>query len=196
MSKRPSPEETGEQLVPHLNYDTLLPVLADTVSRTTGPVLELGAGAGSTPLLHAMLANRRPLVTFETNEAWHKKVSAFTGYRHEIHLIPETDDGWESIYNHPLVSSEYFGVVLIDHLPVARRKVDIARLQFQCEFMVICDTNLSIYEYEDILLNFKYRCDIVWQRPWVTVASQVRRYSCFPQWPYEQQTDRADSGSG
>lgn len=61
-------------------YASHQPVLIDIIRRTTGPVLELGAGEGSTELLHHLCkADRRSLLTVDDNAEWIDK------YRDRLH---------------------------------------------------------------------------------------------------------------
>ena len=91
-------------------YGSHLPALLRCVLATRGPVLEIGCGEWSTPVLNAVCrAMGRTLKSYETNVEWAEKVSAATGAS--------------------VLSSEYYygavghhwSVVLVDHDPAQDR---------------------------------------------------------------------------
>src|SRR5262245_56818921 len=66
--------------------------LAAAVARTAGggPVLELGFGDHSTPLLHLMCHDRL-VVSADNNELWLRRYERFRSPRHELHYVPAWD---------------------------------------------------------------------------------------------------------
>ena len=153
-------------------YGTHYPVLAAAVQRTQGPVLELGCGHFSTPMLHLLcMEQKRRLVTVESDHEWMEKFHDMRSPWHTFVHVAETD--WDSL---TFIDTERWGVAFIDHRPVLRRKEDIRRLKDRAEFIVVHDTETPDYQYESILPSFKYRSD--WKRyaPWTTVVSMSRHF--------------------
>lgn len=93
-------------------YMSHFPVLAAVVANSTGPVLELGCGDGSTPMLHEMCRpTKRPLLTVEHDAGWLNKFHARLATPwHRFELISSL--GWAS----RLFQAEAdWGVVFVDH---------------------------------------------------------------------------------
>src|SRR3990172_11772218 len=85
---------------------TYMPMLIKAVQLTRGPVLELGAGIFSTPLLHWLCAEeRRPLVTCETDPQYYGFARKFRTNTHRAVLIAN----WNNID-----TQTYWSVVLVD----------------------------------------------------------------------------------
>ena len=85
---------------------------------TNGPILELGAGLHSTPLLHWLCAeSNRKLITYESNLTWFKYAKEFQSRNHSIRLA----ENWDEIdFIAPLPtankkSNKRWSVVFIDH---------------------------------------------------------------------------------
>lgn len=108
-------------------YGSHVPVLASVVTEVPGPVLELGCGGFSTPLLH-MLCRERLLLTVETDAEWRRR---YEDYRSEFHLwqaIPKWD-GWV-----PEVPVKEWAVVFVDQAPMEARAPTVRRLRALPEF--------------------------------------------------------------
>ncbi len=135
-----------------VNYGTHLPALIRTLSLTNGDVLELGTGVFSTPFLHYWcLLNKRKLVSYDNSAEWNGWVDYYKGPYHEINYV---DDWDKADIERP------WDVVLVDHSPDFRRKVDIKRLANYAKYIVIHDTNKTYYHtysYHEIYPLFKYR---------------------------------------
>lgn len=144
------------------NYGTHMVPLATVVAHTSGPVLELGCGDFSTPLLHAICSvNKRLLVSTDTDKKW---LSLFLDLENEWHkfiYVPVyTDDlnanpqpkKWDTIG-----TDVHWAVVLVDHRPGERRIEDVQRLRSHTDIFVVHDTQQPTYGYEPILSTFKYK---------------------------------------
>lgn len=142
-------------------YGTHLGPLIAVVNKTDGDILELGIGIFSTPYLHYQsLLSKRTLVSYDNDKNWVKKFAAHPYYQHM----------YEGPY-HKLIYVENWGdadiekpwdVVLADHSPSERRKVDIKRLANLAQYIVIHDSNddrhyQREYGYEEIYPLFKYK---------------------------------------
>jgi len=142
-------------------YATHLPLLAACVANSGGPVLELGCGLYSTPVLHALCLGRR-LVSVESNAEWYERFKHLNTDQHRVVLskeVPELPSPWS--------------VVLVDQHPVKTRAPSILRLREKTTLFVCHDTEHRLYEYEPVLSTFKYRVE--WQRyaPWTSVVSDT-----------------------
>lgn len=143
-------------------YGTHMCPLTVAVVNTVGPILELGSGDYSTPLLHALCAkNKRLLVSTDTDKkwldlfmdlerSWHTFVY-ISVYEDDYQLNPKPHK-WDSIGN-----DIHWSVVFIDHRPGERRVEDIIRLRKNTDIFVVHDTHEPSYGYEPTLSSFKYR---------------------------------------
>jgi len=186
--------------------DTFTPMLAAAVAwchcgddamiqDTIGPVLELGMGNGSTPMLHSLCkAMNTPLVSIDNNREWHDRFLDLATRDHRGHQI-RLLDSWELVATAAMIGKteleamceawdiisldpqayghnyDRWSVVLIDHAPGERRVTDIARLANNATIIVVHDTEEPGYNYEPTLAAFKHRYDYRRARPWTTVVS-------------------------
>lgn len=136
-----------------MKYGSHIPILVKLLSITSRDVLEMGAGYFSTPLLHWLcISQRRRLFTYENDVTYYHQF-AINNPLHKIYLVENWD---EAQIEKP------WDVVLIDHAPPERRKVDIIRLASWAKYIVIHDTNWrqeKHYHYKEIWHLFKYRWD-------------------------------------
>jgi len=151
-------------------FATHMPVLLACLRRTTGPVLELGSGWFSTPLV-AAFATDRLVRTVETNREWCDRISRvctyqpITRHRHQIVFVPD--------YNDAPVDDHQWSVVLLDHEPPPRRGVDAIRLRERCQLMIGHDSEHPDYGYGPVFDTFKYRFTLSSVFPWTTVVSDT-----------------------
>lgn len=127
------------------------------LENTTGPVIEMGCGDGSTRQLHEYCADaNRQLYSFDTDIDWMNRFSDLATTGHTFtHII----NHWEiaqQICPNP-------SVILIDHAPGERRIVDIKNYSDHMApggIMVLHDTQppptAADYGYERIWPLFKY----------------------------------------
>jgi hypothetical protein len=104
---------------------THLPALFSALLTTTGPVLEIGAGSGSTPMLRAFCeAAERRFVSIESNAEWAAKCGSFH------------DRNYAEL---PVLVENQWGVVFVDHAPEEDR-VRVANLfRDSAEIVIIHD---------------------------------------------------------
>jgi hypothetical protein len=150
-------------------YGTHLPVLIQVMELSKGRVAEFGAGLCSTPYLHwkTYIQQQRKLVTFENNLEYFK---LFDRYETEWHKLISVID-WDTID----LSGEW-SVALIDHKPKGRRIEEIKRLENNCDYIIVHDTQGSReneFHYRDTLAGFKYRKDFTLVRPHTCVVSNL-----------------------
>ncbi len=144
-------------------WGTHIPMLLKAVQKTEGPVLEIGAGFYSTPLLHWLCAEyRRTLVTYEGNMEFYNQIKNFRSRTHSTHFVED----WDATD----FDKKHWSVALIDH-ETERRNLDIIRLKDCVDFIVIHDTNKDLYNYEKVWPHFKYIHHWKFCKPWTTVVS-------------------------
>lgn len=158
-----------------IRYSTFLPVLLEVMQRTTGDVLELGAGVFSTPLLHWLCERRyRHLLTIESDEKWFNFCRQYYKYRgHQFQFVNNWDDA---------NIEKPWDVALIDHSPSGRRVEEIKRLANLAKYIIIHDSNPwndRHYHYSTIYPLFKYRFDFKEAEPFTTLLSNFEDISNF-----------------
>ena len=148
-------------------YATHLPVLAALCSVVRdGPIVELGGGYFSSPLLHWICFDRqRRLLTLETEEDTLRLLVNFNRGHHEIRRV----DDWDAVD-----LSGPWSIAFVDHRPADRRGRDVERLADAADYIIVHDTDEkdeAKYHYKDALANFRYRYDYHRARPQTSVVS-------------------------
>lgn len=145
--------------------------LLTIVANTKGPILEMGCGDFSTPVLHAICSSsKRFLCSAEGNKSW---LNFFTDLEKEWHhfYYVSSFNGWDKIGN-----GIRWSVVFIDHAPAKRRVMDIKRLRKNTDIFVVHDTQDSVeisYGYKPVLSSFKYKYVYKRYKVTTTVVSDV-----------------------
>ncbi len=143
-------------------WSTHMPVLIRTVQMTNGPVLELGAGIFSTPLLHWLCAEKeRGLVTYESVLKYYRIAKQFKSKTHSIKLVED----WDKIN-----INKHWSVAFVDH-PTDRRMKDTLRLKDKADYIILHDTQDSGYRYDKVWPHFKYIYHWKFCKPWTSVVS-------------------------
>jgi hypothetical protein len=139
-------------------YYSHQPILAAAMAITTGPVLELGSGLGSTLMLHGLCgAMGRELVTLESDEEWMLKFlnlgRAWHKFRHvKSYLnLPEYDKKWGLAFVDHGISGDLEAAKVRGHSVEMLQDVPIVIAHDTCYFW--------LYKYEEPLKLFKYRWD-------------------------------------
>lgn len=135
-----------------------------------GWVREFGMGNGSTPVLHEFCKMARlRLFSYESDPQWLNK---FTHLETDWHELINIGD-WDSI--EPLPGNT--NLILIDHAPGERRKIDIQRYRDAAEIIIVHDTEVGaeyVYGMNEVLCSFKYKCDLFTPgRPQTTAVSNT-----------------------
>lgn len=145
-------------------------VLLQCLLASKGPVLEVGSGLYSTPLLHWMCRLQgRKLLTYENEQEFYDMARVFKSRMHRVEHIED----WDT-----MDFNTHWGVVLIDHHPEKRRAVDIVNFKDSADYIVIHDTDREDkYDFAKAWPHFKYR--YTWQgcKPWTTVVSNTKDLS-------------------
>lgn len=142
---------------------THLPILIAAVNHTPGAVLELGCGAYSTPVLHA-LCQGRELLSLEQDPEWFE---LFKRFARGTHRVERVEDWNKAAIERP------WGVAFVDHAPGAQRAIDIVRLKPHAKIIVAHDTEHRTYGYEPIFATFKYRVEWRTYSPWAVAVSDT-----------------------
>ena len=156
-------------------HSTHLAVLMEAVRRTAGPVLELGVGLYSTPVLHWLCypTNRR-LVSYDSDAQW---VYTHRDYVRGAHTVQHVNSFDEAPLEQP------WDVAFVDHAPAERRAEDIRRLASWAQYVVVHDTEERQerhYGYSRIypLFTSRYEFNQAGQ-PFTTVLSNFHDVSSF-----------------
>jgi len=148
-------------------WTTHLAMLIKVVGLTKGPVLELGSGYFSTPVLHWMCAeDRRPLTTYDDSKYFYDAMKQFHSRTHKIRFVKN----WDKI------KFDKYSVVLVDH-SANRRAKDIIRLKDKADYIVIHDTEQDVYKYDDVWKHFKYVKHWKFCKPYTSVVSNFKDVS-------------------
>jgi hypothetical protein len=131
------------------NWENHRPLLLLAFELTTGAVMELGSGEGSTPYLRKYCeATGRTFQTFDNNEEWCKK----TGAEYVQTYL------WSALVAG--AAGAHRGLIFIDHAPGERRHEDAIRLANAADVLVLHDTEeggAGNYMWDKAWPHFKYR---------------------------------------
>lgn len=143
-------------------YGTHLPALIEWCFKTDGPVLEIGAGSFSTPVLGYILDNRT-IVTVEPTEEWRTKFEEEMPLSTSMHYFVSTLEEAFKI-------ERQYDVILFDG-PMPR---DLKTVKDHGKIIVVHDTNDPQYGYD--FSSFRYRVDYKDLYPFTTVLSDEQLY--------------------
>jgi hypothetical protein len=134
------------------NWSTHMIPLITCALNTDGPILEMGVGDFSTPLLHSICSkNARFILSAEMDENWLNLFLDLEKNWHQfIHV--KTAEDWDNIGN-----EINWSIVFIDHSPGERRIFDIKRLRKNTDIFVVHDSQQPSYGYEPELSSFRYK---------------------------------------
>ncbi len=151
-------------------WSSHLPILIKVIGLAQGPVLELGMGPFSSPVLHWLcLDQKKVLTSYENNPDYYKANLSFANDKHGIFFVED----WDKIN----IENVHWGVAFVDHSPDYRRKEEIKKLANCADYVVVHDTQRSeepLYKYEEIYSLFKYRYNYKRQKPYTTVLSNFK----------------------
>ncbi len=113
------------------------------------PVLELGAGHYSTPLLHyACKAAGITLVTLDSDKAWVAQFDDLRSPQHHIFHVPN----WDACD----VLDREWSIVLVDHAPGNRRGAELLRVKGKARWYVVHDSQMTATGYPEVRPQFLY----------------------------------------
>jgi hypothetical protein len=185
-------------------YSTHLPLLVAAMLDTQGPILEMGGGHYSTPLISVFAnAQRREAHTIETGATVYGLLKIFSSQYHKIwpmngydfapdgKFMPRADatrEQYIAIQSRFLEdfcrkAPQRWSVVFIDHAPGYLRVPAIEHFADNADFIITHDTELSdAYGYEPCLSTFQHRWDFHLQSPNTTIMSNIRDCGHFKSW--------------
>ncbi len=150
-------------------YGSHMPVLAKIMDLSDGPVLELGMGIYSTPLLDMMCKEqKRELISYDNDPKWFKENEKWTSDYHKVYFVED----WDEI-EVELVTS-HWGVAFIDHKPAKRRKVEMKLLAQHANYVIVHDTEPEsdkFFKYTWMHKYYKYQWNYTKARPHTSVFS-------------------------
>lgn len=143
-----------------------IPVLLKMLEITSGPVLELGVGPFSTPILNTVCtSSERKLVSYEDDPEFYTMHKSFNGPFHDVYFVED----WDKID----IENIDWGFVFIDHKP-KRRKTEAKRMVNK-KYVVVHDSEgAQDYHYDyrkEVFPLFKYRYTFGKLRPHTSVLS-------------------------
>lgn len=132
-------------------YISYLPVLLKCFERSSGAILELGMGY-STMILHNLCQRtKRKIVSYEGDEKWYKENLIYKNDYHDINFVKD----WDKID----ITSQRWSMVLVDHRPARRRRIEAMRVANNANFILLHDSEQeinSIYGYQRIYPKFRH----------------------------------------
>jgi hypothetical protein len=150
-----------------------MPILARVMDVSAGPVLELGMGIYSTPLLDIMChETKRKLVSYDSDPKWYDQNKEWKSEYHTVNFIP--NDDWDWCYLDHRYINTHWSVVFTDEKPAKNRIKSIKHFANKANFIVIHDSEPEsdrFFKYSWIYPMFKYRYDYTKCRPNTTVLS-------------------------
>lgn len=154
------------------NWNSHRTLLWEALQLTSGPVIELGMGKGSTLQLHNYCEeHERVLESYDNNKEYVDEFKWLETGGHRIFHAPDWDD----------VSLDC-DVLFVDHAPGERRKVDIERAAFKAQIIVAHDTEPNAdhgYQMRAVLKTFKYIKEHETDGAWTTMVSNFIDVSKF-----------------
>lgn len=175
LSQRERVNEKFKHVSLEMETSTHFPMLIKVVQNTDEPIIELGSGLFSTPLLHWLCFDtKRDLTTCESYPHYLEFANKFKTDFHNIHFVK---DWSEEKFN------KHYSVVLIDHSVNGRvhtRGDDALRFKDIADYIVLHDAGEEAHEkygYAEIYPQFKYRHDWTGCYPNTTVLSNTKDLS-------------------
>jgi nucleoside diphosphate kinase len=149
---------TKEQFTDNLHFwNSYLPLLYLALENTSGDVIELGMGDGSTEKLHFYCKeNARRLYSYETDKEWFRKFEQFRTERHDVEWVGHN---WQIMIER---HREKIGVLFSDEAPGEMRKYNISMFCNLAQVIVVHDSEQSSdhgYKLSLVAPLFKYRKD-------------------------------------
>ena len=179
-------------------FGTHQALLVRAMAETYGPILEIGGGWYSTPLVSAIsVSQRRMALTVETGSFVHDILKPLSTERHKILLMEGfefTDIGKfqaaPGLYVRDYIARQeaylatlpdiHWSVVFVDQAPGFLRVPAIQYFSNRADFIITHDTeHVDHYHFEPILSSFQSRFDFILHKPQSVVVSNTKDCSMF-----------------
>lgn len=149
---------TRDQFISNLSFwNSYLPILWLALENTSGDVIELGMGDGSTEKLHNYCkANARNLFSYETDIDYYRKFEKFRTQKHSLDCVYQN---WQIMIER---HREPIGVLFSDEAPGEMRKYNVSMFCNIAQVIVVHDSEPSNdhgYKFSLVAPLFKYRKD-------------------------------------
>ena len=143
---------------------THLPYLAKLLQRVDGPILEMGSGFFSTPLLYwHTVMHSQPFRSYESKKAWADTMGA------PVQFVQD--------WSQANINEMRWSLVFIDHGQALLRKDHAIAVKDLTDYVVLHDTEErfeSTYSYSEVWPHFKHRVDFTGILPNTTVLSNTQ----------------------
>jgi len=156
------------------DWSSHIPMLIKTIQGSTGPVLEIGAGMYSTPIIHWLCKDLgRRIVTYENDPVFYGFARSFQCRTHIVRKVDNWDD---------MDFKTHWGVVLIDHVD-NRRGIEAINLKDNADYIILHDSTDDglmpdgKYRYKEIWKYFKYRYNYINSAVHTSVVSNFKDLS-------------------
>lgn len=150
-------------------FGSHIPALLKAIKQTSAlPVLELGMGDYSTPILSEV---GRQVFSYENNEQYFRSFAHLRSPQHHLALVRD----WSEVP----IESQLWSVALVDHAPVERRQIEVGRLLYRALVVVCHDSEEPSYQYEGRFQWYRHRLDVNIGGPQTTLVSN---YLDVSQW--------------
>lgn len=131
------------------------------------PVLELGMGFNSTPIIHWLSADQgRKAVSCESDPKWFEQFADYGKSGHTLRVVSD--------WSKEKFEDTQWGVVLIDCRPALERHRQAIKLANSAHIVILHDTEPEIdrfYAYRRVWPHYKYRLDDNRVKPHTTMLS-------------------------
>ena len=154
-------------------YATHQRMLVKYLMRTTGPIVEIGCGDYSTPLIHEIAAAQgRTVLTLESNAEWLHRFSGYKTDWHSLRHVASWDD-WQP--------EGRYGLAFIDHTPGNRRPVEYLKLRDVADILILHDTEARGYDWQTIYSHIDHIETDADIKPSTTVLRGLNSSVQFPE---------------
>lgn len=136
------------------HWNSYLPLLYRAMENTSGDIIELGCGDGSTEKMHRYCEQKeRTLYSYESNKEWYHKFEHFRTARHSVEWVGHN---WEIMIG---AHREPIGVLFSDEAPGHMRKYNVSMFSALAQVIVAHDAEESNdhgYKFSWVKPLFKY----------------------------------------
>lgn len=159
---------------PYDQYGSHVPFLVRCAIRTKGPMLELGSGFYSTPVLHEIAQTmNRPLLTLDDSERW-------LAHQNDLCVPPHEFGVSEDLRQHSRLlkpmNADRWGLVFVDSSPAETRGELVMMLKDIADIIVCHDTedyHDYVHKYQAAFSTFPHRVDYTRVRPYTSAVSAL-----------------------